>query len=90
MKTIFQKQQRAARRMTRACQRKGSLDTSMLVCESASIEEMFDFTGVISATSVNYSCVLIVWLELTTTTSSTEQKPHAQTTCIQTAATQAL
>lgn len=41
-------------------------------CECTSIEEMLDFTGVISATSVNYSCVLIVWLELTRTTSSSE------------------
>lgn len=34
------------------------------------------FTGVISAALVNYSCVLIVWLELTKTTSSTE-RTHA-------------
>ena len=27
------------------------------VCDSASIEEMFDFKVVISATLVNYSCV---------------------------------
>lgn len=51
------------------------------VCECASVEEMFDFTGVISAALVNYSCVLIVRLELTVTTSSTEwthmPKQHA-------------
>lgn len=46
--------------------------TSVYVCVHASIEEMLDFTRAISPTSVNYSCVLIVWLELTKTTSSTE------------------
>ncbi len=51
------------------CQRNGRVDTTV----PASIEEMLDFTGVISATSVNYSCVLIVWLELTKTTSLNEQ-----------------
>lgn len=78
-KKHFQKQhRRAARRMAHGV---GGKRGWTAVCECASIEEMLDFTGVISATSVNYSCVLIVWLELTKTTSSTEQthmhKQHA-------------
>lgn len=42
-------------------------------CGRASAKETIDFTGLISAISVNYSCVLIVWLEETKTASFTEQ-----------------
>lgn len=46
---------------------------SATVWPRASAKEPIDFTGLISAISVNYSCVLIVWLEETKTTSLTEQ-----------------
>lgn len=63
------KNERRAARHTTQSQSKGRVDTNVPV----SIEEMLDFMGVISATSVNYSCALIASLDLTKTTSLTEQ-----------------